>query len=53
MLLIKTYLQFHHRGHLNKSTDAHVFQSTDIDEAKIENAYQRLKEPLQKLVKKG
>ena len=42
-----------HRGHLNKSRDLHVYQSTDIDEAMIESAYQRIKEPLQELVERG
>ena len=42
-----------HRGQLNKSRDSHVYNSKDIDEALIEGAYQRLKEPLKELVKRG
>jgi peptidoglycan/LPS O-acetylase OafA/YrhL len=42
-----------HRGHLNKLLDFHVYKSSDIDEALIESAYQRLKAPLQELVKRG
>ena len=42
-----------HRGHLNKLQDSHIYKSTDIDEALIESSYQRIKEPLQELVKRG
>ena len=42
-----------HRGHLNKSRDSHVYKLTDIDEAMIESAYQKIKDPIQELKKRG
>ena len=42
-----------HRGHLNKSIHSHVNKLNDIDEAVVENAYLRIKKPLQKLKVRG
>ena len=42
-----------HRGIMNKSKDDHVKNPKDINKLFIENAFQRLKEPLQDLKQKG
>ena len=42
-----------HRGIMNKSKDAHVKHAKDINKLFIENAFQRLKEPLQDLKQRG
>ncbi len=42
-----------HRGHLNKSRESHVYKLTDVDAAVIENAFRRIKKPLQKLKDRG
>ena len=42
-----------HRGIMNKSKDDHVKNPNDINKLFIENAFQRLKEPLQDLKQKG
>ena len=42
-----------HRGIMNKSKDAHVKDPKDINKLFIENAFQRLKKPLQDLNNRG
>ena len=42
-----------HRGHLNKSMHSHVNKLNDINEVVVENAYLRIKKPLQKLKERG
>ena len=42
-----------HRGIMNKSKDSHVLNPKDINKLLIENAFQRLKEPLQDLKQRG
>ena len=42
-----------HRGLMNKSKEAHLKHPKDINKSLIKSAFQRLKEPLQDLKKKG